>query len=306
MAYWSILGSGVTGLCIATALCEKGEKLEVVENPNIQAASYFAGGMLAPFCEGESAPDIVVKNGQLSVEWWDNHVSNVKKTGTIVIAPPRDMSELRRFANMTICHEWVDPGKIEKDLKGRFSEGLFFPSEAFIDPRLALQELKENLKNKGVSFHTGSPKGKIIDCTGMAATSSLKNLRAVRGEMLIFECHEVNFLRPIRLLHPRFPCYLVPRANGRFMVGATMVESNDNSPISARALIEMLSSVYAIHPAFAEARIVETGTGCRPSFPDNIPQIIERDGKFYINGMYRHGFLLAPVLALDFVKKILG
>ncbi|MUG77273.1 FAD-dependent oxidoreductase [Commensalibacter melissae] len=306
MAYWSILGSGVTGLCIATALCEKGEKIEVVENPNIQAASYFAGGMLAPFCEGESAPDIVVKNGQLSVEWWDNHVSNVKKTGTIVIAPPRDMSELRRFANMTICHEWVDPGKIEKDLKGRFSEGLFFPSEAFIDPRLALQELKENLKNKGVSFHTGSPKGKIIDCTGMAATSSLKNLRAVRGEMLIFECHEVNFLRPIRLLHPRFPCYLVPRANGRFMVGATMVESNDDSPISARALIEMLSSVYAIHPAFAEARIIETGTGCRPSFPDNIPQIIEQDGKFYINGMYRHGFLLAPVLALDFVKKILG
>lgn len=303
---WSILGSGVTGLCIATALCEKGEKLEVVENPNIQAASYFAGGMLAPFCEGESAPDIVVKNGQLSVEWWDNHVSNVKKTGTIVIAPPRDMSELRRFANMTICHEWVDPGKIEKDLKGRFSEGLFFPSEAFIDPRLALRELKENLKNKGVSFHTGSPKGKIIDCTGMAATSSLKNLRAVRGEMLIFECHEVNFLRPIRLLHPRFPCYLVPRANGRFMVGATMVESNDDSPISARALIEMLSSVYAIHPAFAEARIIETGTGCRPSFPDNIPQIIEQDGKFYINGMYRHGFLLAPVLALDFVKKILG
>ena len=292
---WSILGSGVTGLCIATALCEKGEKIEVVENPNIQAASYFAGGMLAPFCEGESAPDIVVKNGQLSVEWWDNHVSNVKKTGTIVIAPPRDMSELRRFAN-----------KIEKDLKGRFSEGLFFPSEAFIDPRLALQELKENLKNKGVSFHTGSPKGKIIDCTGMAATSSLKNLRAVRGEMLIFECHEVNFLRPIRLLHPRFPCYLVPRANGRFMVGATMVESNDDSPISARALIEMLSSVYAIHPAFAEARIIETGTGCRPSFPDNIPQIIEQDGKFYINGMYRHGFLLAPVLALDFVKKILG
>lgn len=306
MAYWSILGSGVTGLCIATALYEKGEKIEVVENPHIQAASYFAGGMLAPFCEGESAPDIVVKNGQLSVEWWDNHVSNVKKTGTIVIAPPRDMSELRRFANMTICHEWVDPGKIEKDLKGRFSEGLFFPSEAFIDPRLALQELKENLKNKGVSFHTGSPKGKIIDCTGMAATSSLKNLRAVRGEMLIFECHEVNFLRPIRLLHPRFPCYLVPRANGRFMVGATMVESNDDSPISARALIEMLSSVYAIHPAFAEARIIETGTGCRPSFPDNIPQIIEQDGKFYINGMYRHGFLLAPVLALDFVKKILG
>lgn len=306
MAYWSVLGSGVTGLCVATALCEYGEKVEVIESPDIQAASYFAGGMLAPFCEGESAPDIVVQNGQRCVEWWDCHVSNVRKTGTLVIAPARDGSELKRFAKMTIHHEWVDPGKIEKDLDGRFSQGLFFPTEAFIDPRLALQELKEKLKDKGVEFHMGVPKGKIVDCTGMAAANQLDNLRAVRGEMVIFESHEVTFSRPVRLLHPRFPCYLVPRAKGRFMVGATMIESHDDSPISARALIEMLSSAYTIHPAFAEARILEMGTGLRPSFPDNVPKIVYQDDHFYINGMYRHGFLLAPVLAMQFIEEISG
>ncbi len=306
MANWSVLGSGITGLCIATALCEHGEKVEVIEAPHIQAASYFAGGMLAPFCEGESAPDIVVQNGQLSVDWWDKHIVNVKHTGTLVIAPARDVSELKRFANMTINHEWVEPELIEPDLESRFSQGLFFPTEAFIDPRLALQELKQNLRDQNVHFHTGSPLGKVIDCTGMAAKRKLKNLRSVRGEMVIFENHDVKFSRPIRLLHPRFPCYLVPRANGRFMVGATMVESSDDGPISVRALIEMLSSAYTIHPAFAEAKILETGIGLRPSFPNNVPQIIEKDNQFYVNGMYRHGFLLAPVLAIQFIEKFLG
>lgn len=306
MTFWSVMGSGVTGLCVATMLCEHGEKLEIIEAPAIPAASILAGGMLAPFCEGESAPDIVVENGQLSVDWWGAHVSHVKRTGTLVLAPPRDVSELKRFANMTIKHEWVDPGTIEEDLAGRFSQGLFFPTEGFLDPRWALQELKQQLKDKGVLFHTGSPTGKIIDCTGMAAAKHLKKLRAVRGEMVIFENHDVTFSRPIRLLHPRFPCYLVPRAKGRFMVGATMVESHDDSPISARALIEMLSSAYTIHPAFAEARILEVGTGLRPSYPDNIPKIVEQDGHFYVNGMYRHGFLLAPVLATQFIEKIAG
>lgn len=306
MSLWSVMGSGVTGLCVATALCEHGEKIEIIEAPDIQPASRLAGGMLAPFCEGESAPDIVVENGQLSVDWWDQHVSGVKRTGTLVIAPPRDISELKRFARMTINHEWVDPGAIEDDLSGRFSQGLFFPTEGFLDPRLALAELKQKLKAKGISFHTGSPTGKIVDCTGMAAARHLKNIRAVRGEMAIFESHDVTFSRPVRLLHPRFPCYLVPRANGRFMIGATMVESHDDSPVSARALIEMLSSAYTIHPAFAEARILETGTGLRPSYPDNIPKITEQNGCFYINGMYRHGFLLAPVLATQFIEKIAG
>ena len=59
--------------------------------------------------------------------------------------------------------------------------------------------------------------------------------------MLIIECPEINFTRPIRLLHPRIPLYIVPRGKGIFMLGATMIESNDNKNISARSLMELLN-----------------------------------------------------------------
>ena len=58
-----------------------------------------------------------------------------------------------------------------------------------------------------------------------------------------------------------------------------------------------MSAAYAVHPAFAEARIVEIGTGLRPAFPDNLPRIRIDGERISVNGLYRHGFLLAPALA---------
>jgi glycine oxidase len=107
--------------------------------------------------------------------------------------------------------------------------------------------------------------------------------------------------RPLRLLHPRFPCYIVPRGDGRYMLGATMLESDDDGPITARAAMELLSAAWTVHPGFADARIVEAGVGLRPAFVDNLPGI-RRDGeRLHVNGMYRHGFLMAPALADEVV-----
>ena len=131
----------------------------------------------------------------------------------------------------------------------------------------------------------------------MSAAPALAGLRGVRGEMLCLRTREVSLSRPVRLLHPRVPVYVVPRGDGRFMVGATMVESADDGPPSARSVMELLNAAYALHPAFAEARIVETGAGVRPSFPDNLPRVVDRDGVLYLNGLHRHGFLLAPAMA---------
>jgi glycine oxidase len=91
--------------------------------------------------------------------------------------------------------------------------------------------------------------------------------------------------------------YVVPRGEGVFMVGATMIESDDTSRITARSMLELLSAAYALHPAFGEAEIIEIGTQARPAFPNNLPQIRSIDGALYLNGLYRHGFLLAPALA---------
>jgi glycine oxidase len=115
--------------------------------------------------------------------------------------------------------------------------------------------------------------------------------------MLYLSTGEIKLSRPVRLLHPRIPLYIVPREPGRFMVGATMIESQDDGPISARSLMELLNAAYALHPAFGEAKIIETGTGIRPAFPDNLPGIEENGKTLHINGAHRHGFLLSPAMA---------
>lgn len=301
---WSVLGSGVTGFCVATALIERGESCEVIENPQYIPASYWAGGMLAPYCESESAPKYVQEYGFQAIQWWVKHSQSVQQNGTLVVAPPRDQSELKRFAHLTQSHTWVSPQAIEPALSDTFEKGLFFADEAHLNPRRALAELKEHLIKKGVVFHSNPPNEKILDCTGMGAQPEFSDLRAVRGEMLILQSEDVVFSRPIRFLHPRFPCYLVPRENGQFMLGATMVESSNSGKITARALLELLGSLYVLNPAFMEAKILETGTGLRPSFPQNLPEIRYQDGRFFINGMYRHGFLLAPIMAENLMQKL--
>jgi glycine oxidase len=64
-----------------------------------------------------------------------------------------------------------------------------------------------------------------------------------------------------------------------------------------RSALELLSAAYAVHPAFAEARIVEFGSGLRPAYRDNLPRIAVNNQRIAVNGLYRHGFLLAPALA---------
>jgi glycine oxidase len=91
----------------------------------------------------------------------------------------------------------------------------------------------------------------------------------------------------------------VPWGDGRFMIGATVIETEDNGLVTVRSALELLGAAYAVHPAFGEAQIVDLGAGVRPAFPDNVPRAIVRDGarRIFVNGAYRHGFLLAPVMA---------
>ena len=137
----------------------------------------------------------------------------------------------------------------------------------------------------------------VIDCRGWAARADLTELRGVRGEMLRIRTREVRVTRAVRFLHPRMPLYIVPRANSEFMIGATMIESAERGAVSVRSALELLGAAYALHPAFGEAEILEMSADVRPAFPDNEPRVIERHGRMFVNGMYRHGYLLSPALA---------
>ena len=74
----------------------------------------------------------------------------------------------------------------------------------------------------------------------------------------------------MRLIHPRWPLYVIPREDNLFMLGATSIEAEDWG-VSVRSALELLGAAYAVHPAFAEARIVEFRFRPRPAFPDNLP-----------------------------------
>lgn len=137
----------------------------------------------------------------------------------------------------------------------------------------------------------------VCDCRGLGARDLFPDLRGVRGELIYLHAPEVEIIRPIRLIHPRYRLYIVPRPNNVYIIGASEIESEEMSPISVRTTLELLSAAYSVHPGFAEARITGSSVNCRPAFSDNLPRISYREGLLSINGLYRHGFLLAPILA---------
>jgi glycine oxidase len=304
-----IIGAGIAGLTAAYELAGRGAAVEVIERREApgRGCSFHAGGMLAPWCEGESAEPLIVRLGQEALTYWTQTVPVARREGSLVVAPSRDKPELARFARRTSAHETIQGDSIavlEPDLAGRFDRALFFPQEAHLDPRAAATELTRRLAampNVTLSFGGEAPPDSTadwtLDCRGFAARDALPDLRGVKGEMLVLETHEIALSRPVRLLHPRWPIYIVPRGQGRFMLGATMIESERAGHVTARSAMELLNAAYALHPAFAEADIVEFGSDLRPAFPDNLPRIRKAGRTLYINGLFRHGFLLAPALA---------
>ncbi|WP_306752574.1 FAD-dependent oxidoreductase [Paracoccus actinidiae] len=291
----TVIGGGVMGLCIATELAKRAIPVALLdETPGPNACSWWSGGMLAPYCEGESADEAVTRHGLGAADWWQNQGVPVTRNGTLVVSLLRDAGALARFARRSQGHRTLDAegtARLEPDLGTRFSHALFFASEAHLAPRQALAILSERVGR------TAMATGTVIDCRGLSARDALRDLRGVRGEMVVIRCPEITLSRPVRLLHPRIPLYVVPRGDSVFMLGATMVESDRRGPPSARAVLELLSAAFALHPAFAEAEVLELGADARPAFPDNLPRIRRVGGVIHANGLYRHGFLLAPAVA---------
>ena len=305
-----VVGAGVAGLSCALELSEAGHAVEVVERGRALGdgcCSWMAGGMLAPWCERATTEPVVAARGEPSIGWWSRHFPGTVRKGSLVVAQVRDTSELSRFAGRTENFEWLDGerlAQLEPDLAGRFRRALFFPDEAHLDPRRALAALADALRRRGVAIRFGvdfatSRHELIVDCRGLAARDVLGDLRGVRGEMLVIRSRDIDISRPVRMLHPRVPLYIVPRGQGVFMIGATMIESEARGGATVRSAVDLMNAAYALHPAFGEAEILEINADARPAFPDNLPAVRQEGRVLYANGLYRHGFLLAPWLARE-------
>ena len=304
----SIIGAGIAGAWHALLFAQAGHAVTVHERSDAsmgQSTSHWAGGMLAPWCEAEASEPVIPRLGTRSLDLWRQHFPHTPFRGSLVVAHARDRADFERFAKLTTNYRRVDApglGELEPALEGRFREGLFYPDEGHVEPRRVLPELHAAIAKAGgtIAFNSAAEaddlEGIVIDCRGIAARDAQSELRGVKGEMIVIETAEVDLSRPVRLIHPRFPLYVIPRGDSRFMLGATSIES-EATFVSVRSALELLGAAYAVHPAFGEARIVEFGSGLRPAFPDNLPRISIEQDHIAVNGLYRHGFLLAPALA---------
>lgn len=274
-------------------------------------------------------PDIVVSLG-MPVE--------LHRRGSLLLAHRGDEGAARRVVDL-LKHkapaghapQWLEAAalrELEPDLHG-VAHAWLLPHEGQIHTVQAMLALAHAADAAGARWHWSTPVDRLrpgeihtaqrvlaFDCVfdvrgtgarpaanaGDLTSGFIPGVRGVRGEIIWLHAPHVGLQRPIRLLHPRHRVYLVPREGGHIVVGASEIESEDRSPISLRSMVELLAAAHSIIPELAEARVVHTETNLRPALPDNLPHLEQEPGLVRINGLFRHGWLIAPALveqALD-------
>lgn len=321
-----VLGAGLMGRLMAWKLSTLGHEVQIHEAKpaDVQgSAAWVAAAMLAPLAESAITELNVVRMGQYALARWPDIIGQLQQPvffqqkGTLVVWHRQDAPEAHRFASklnntnhqlpelqapISLDHHALQA--LEPSLSAVFQQGLFLPGEGQLDNRQLLDALLYQLKQQSVAMHFSSevspqqfPQADwVIDCRGVGARTDWPALRGVRGEVLRVHAPEVHLTRPLRLIHPRYPLYIAPKEDRLFIIGATEIESDDTTPASVRSGLELMSAAYSVHKGFAEARILEMNAQVRPTLVDNLPAIRMHHRYLAINGLYRHGFLIAPAL----------
>lgn len=320
----AIVGGGLLGRLLAWRASKAGARVALYDAASTRgegSAAWVAAGMITPSAEAVDADPEIVAMGRRSLSLWPQWLAELpepvfyRNDGTLLLWHRKDAGEAHRFERLLVTRDaqadlvHVDAARLnqlEPALDSRFQQSLYLPGEAQIDNRALLKTLALALEEAGVRCHWQTfvagdalpAAGIVVDCRGIGARRDLSQLRGVRGEIVRLDAPDVELRHILRLLHPRFSVYVVPRAEGKLVVGATSVESEDGSPMSVRGALELLTSAYSVLPALAEARILELATQVRPALPDNRPAFFYHLGRrvLRINGLYRHGFLLSPAI----------
>lgn len=335
-----IAGAGLVGRILALNLIKRGHKVTLLEKDSTaseNAAGLVAAGMLAPFAELETAESAIFDSGMRSIQLWPELLAQLtipeafQKQGSLITAHRADMPELAHFiarlqakipaASSIEMLNQAEITALEPDLT-QHSKAFFLPTEAQVNAQQFMEQSSLFLQNhasvnwKTYQNVTRVSNGQIatnqeqfefdwvFDARGLGAQPDMSDLRGVRGEVFWLDAPDVSLSRPVRLMHPRYRIYIVPRPNHRFVVGATEIESEDQSDMSVRSSLELLSAVYSVHSGFGEARIVNMLTNCRPALKDNLPRILHEDKTTRINGLYRHGYLLAPAVVEKALSEV--
>ena len=334
-----IAGAGLLGRLLAWRLARAGHRVTVFDPaagpaPRFDgqgAAAFSAAGMLSPLAELDNSSAEVAALGWRSIALWREVVAlcapppAFAQRGSLLLAHRSDLGAAQRvlaridgtatrraqpltFAQLT---------ELEPGLHGA-AHAWLLPDEAQIDPIATMQALHDAAV--GATWRWGCAVDRVtpgaliigeaekrfdlaIDVRGTGARPELP-VRGVRGETAWLHAPNHGLTRPVRLLHPRHRVYLVPRPDDVVFVGASEIESDDRSPVSLRSAVELLSAAHSVMPALAEARVLRLDRNLRPALPDNEPCIERAPGLLRINGLFRHGWLIAPAVVEDALEAL--
>lgn len=338
MASIAIAGAGLLGRLLAWRLGRAGHDVHVfdpAEGPQPLfdgrgAAGFSAAGMLSPTAELDRADQRIASLGWRSVDLWQGIVEALGRRGlmslrgSLLLAHRSDLGSAERsLASLRSCQR--PPVRLSAETLQQHEPALqgaahawLLPGEAQIDPVATLERLHA-ASAPSVRWHWRSAidrtmAGAVLtqageclrfdqvwDVRGLGARSpqASADLRGVRGETVWLQAPAHGLSRPVRLLHPRHAVYLLPRGADRLFIGASEIESEDRSPVSLRSAVELMAATHSVMPCLAEARIERLDRNLRPAFPDHQPRVEARDGLVCINGLFRHGWLVAPALVED-------
>lgn len=305
-------------------------------------AAWVSAGMLCPLGEIINAPPPVLNMGWRSLAMWPDILKKLQadlktdnpvyfqQRGSIALAFDQDRASFKQWQQQMGRHEnvseddidWLNGAQLHEYEPGlnQFNQGALLKAEGQLCNRSFIQHTTALLHEQATLLEDRSVEMDdlerlkadydwVIDCRGHGAIQSpwlvtQKMLRGVRGEVVRVHCPDVSLQRPIRVLHPSKSIYIVPKPGAQFVIGATEVESHSEREITVKSTLELLSTLYCVHPAFAEASVIESRVGIRCAYPNNQPQVHQDENLISANGGYRHGWLTGPALADQVVQRL--
>jgi len=333
----AIAGAGLVGRLLAFQLARAGHEVDVFDPAaHVEArgaAGWTAAGMLCPVAELQCADEHVFQQGLRSLELWPEIAGQldvdveVRREGSLLFAHRGDEGAASRTVDFLTrkAPAGFEPKPLTMDEARALEPAVQGPAHAWLLPGegslhtvQAMHALAAAATRMGARWHWGRPVDRleggalwvggerraydwVFDARGVGAKPDLP-VRGVRGEVFTLHAPGLALRRPLRLLHPRHAVYLVPRAGDQVVVGASSIESDDRSPVSLRTTVELLAAAHSLVPELGEARIVHAEANLRPALPDNLPRIETQQGLTRINGLYRHGWLIAPAMVEEALR----
>jgi glycine oxidase len=319
-----VIGGGIIGLSLSIELRKRGATVLVVERGEPgREASHAAGGMLVdcPFETPAALQPLATASARMypefahEVEMESGLKVDLRDQGTILLPAVAISHPALEAATFPSPLAELEPGLAD------FNRPAFFLHERSVDPRALARAALQAAKHRGVDISSGEEvtgvnlsggrvagvtttktsfhAPKVVNCAGAWSGQIAPHAfptRPVKGQMLCLASPSRNLLKHV-IRSPEV--YLIPRSDGRILVGATVEEAGFDKRTDVETIQRLRRAAVSLVPELRNAKILEDWAGLRPGTPDGLPilGVTVTPGYYVATGHFRDGILLAPITA---------